>query len=241
MKWLKNILNVLLLGTLFFLLGFTAVQQEEYPCQGVSIVLEDETSSFVTKGEVLLIINSLVDSIEGLPLKELPLYEIEKTIEQHALIKSAEAFILPNGELNVRLEQKQPVVRVQNGQGKSYYLDVEGKPFPLSRNYTERLMIANGNIMDSMDVAAVSKVANHIHQDEFLSAQIMQLHMNENKEIELIPRVGNHIILLGSVVEMEDKFDKLMLFYRKGVQQTGWNQYSIINLKYKDQLVCVKR
>lgn len=241
MNWLKKILNILLLGVLFFLLGFTAVQQEEYPCQGVSIALEDETSSFITKGEVLLIINSLVDSIEGLPLKQLPLYEIETTIEQHALIKSAEAFILLNGELKVRLEQKQPVVRVQDGQGKSYYLDVEGNPFPLSRNYTERLMIANGNIMDSMDLAAVSKVANHIRQDEFWSAQIMQLHMNKNQEIELIPRVGNHIILLGSVVEMEDKFDKLMLFYRKGVQQTGWNQYSIINLKYQDQLVCVKR
>lgn len=232
---------MLALGALFFLLGFTAVQQEKYPCQGVSISLEDEASSFVTKGEILLIINSLVDSVDGLPLKELPLYEIEKTIEQHALVKSAEAFVLPNGELKVSLAQKQPVVRVQNGQGKSYYLDVEGKPFPLSRNYTERLMIANGNIMDSMDVAAVSKVANHIHQDEFWKAQIMQLHMNENKEIELIPRVGNHTILLGSAVEIEDKFEKLMLFYRKGVQQTGWNQYSMINLKYKDQLVCVKQ
>ena len=62
-----------------------------------------------------------------------------------------------------------------------------------------------------------------------------------NKEIELIPRVGNHIILLGSEEEMEAKFEKLMLFYKKGVQQTGWNQYSIINLKYKNQLVCVKR
>ena len=69
----------------------------------------------------------------------------------------------------------------------------------------------------------------------------MQLHINENKEIELIPRVGNHIILLGSDEGLEAKFEKLMLFYQKGVQQIGWNQYSTINLKYKDQLVCLKR
>tara|TARA_B100001115_G_C15822612_1_gene409219 strand:+ start:181 stop:906 length:726 start_codon:yes stop_codon:yes gene_type:complete len=241
MNWLRNIFNVCFLGVLFFLLAFTNVQQDAYPCKGVSITLENEAASFVTRGEVLQIINSLIDSIDGLPLNELPLYEMEKTIEQHALIKAAEVFVLPNGELNVTVAQKEPLVRVQNAQGKSYYLDIEGKPFPLSRNYTQRLMVANGNIIDSVDIAVVCKVAKYIYQNEFWKAQIMQLYINDNKEIELIPRVGNHIILLGSEEEMETKFEKLMLFYQKGVQQTGWNKYSIINLKYKNQLVCVKR
>ena len=241
MNWLRNIFNVCLLGGLFFLLAFTNVQQDAFPCQGVSVALENEATSFVTRGEVLQMINSLVDSIVGLPLNELPLYEIEKTIEQHALIKVAEVFVLPNGELKVTVTQKEPLVRVQNAMGKSYYLDIEGKPFPLSRNYTQRLMVANGNIIDSVDIAVVSKVAKYIHQNEFWKAQIMQLHINDNKEIELIPRVGNHIILMGSEEEMESKFEKLMLFYQKGVKQTGWNHYSIINLKYRNQLVCVKR
>ena len=241
MNWLRNIFNVCLLGGLFFLLAFTNIQQDEYPCKGVSIALQNEANSFVTRGEVLQIINSLVDSIDGLPLSALPLYEMEKTIEQHALIKAAEVFVLPNGELTVTVTQKEPLVRVQNAQGKSYYLDIEGKPFPLSRNYTQRLMVANGNIIDSVDVEVVSKVAKYIYQNEFWKAQIMQLYINDNKEIELIPRVGNHIILLGSEEEMEAKFEKLMLFYQKGVQQTGWNQYSIINLKYKNQLVCIKK
>ena len=52
-------------------------------------------------------------------------------------------------------------------------------------------------------------------KNEFWKAQIIQLHMNDDKEIELIPRVGNHIILLGSEEEMEAKFEKLMLFYKK--------------------------
>ncbi len=241
MRWLRNIFNICLLGGLFFLLAFTSAQHDAYPCKGVSITLKNEATSFITRGEVFQIINSLVDSIDGLPLNELPLYEMEKTIEQHALIKTAEVFVLPSGELTVTVTQKEPLIRVQNAQGKSYYLDIEGKSFPLSRNYTQRLMIANGNIIDSVDVAVVSKVARYIHQNEFWKAQIMQLHINENKEIELIPRVGSHIILLGSEEKMEDKFEKLMLFYQKGVQQTGWNQYSIINLKYKNQLVCIKR
>ena len=159
MNWLRNIFNVCLLGGLFFLLAFTNVQQDAFPCQGVSVALENEATSFVTRGEVLQMINSLVDSIVGLPLNELPLYEIEKTIEQHALIKVAEVFVLPNGDLKVTVTQKEPLVRVQNAMGKSYYLDIEGKPFPLSRNYTQRLMVANGNIIDSGRPSAARKSA----------------------------------------------------------------------------------
>ena len=241
MRWLINIFNASLICGLIFLLAFTSVKQDSSPCNGVTIKLENEATSFVTKGEVLQIINSLVDSIDGLPLDELPLYEMEKTIEQHALIKTAEVFVLPNGQLIVKVKEKEPVVRLQNTQGKSYYLDEEGNLFPLSSNHTQRIMIANGNITDSVDVSVISKISNYIHQNEFWKAQIMQLHINANKEVELIPRVGNHIILLGSEEEMEEKFEKLLLFYQKGIQQTGWNKYSIINLKYKNQLVCVKR
>ena len=116
MSWLKNIFNLCLLAGLFFLLAFSNFQQDALPCKGVTITLENEATSFVTRGEVLQIINSLVDSV-GLPLNEFPLYEIEKTIEQHAQIKAAEVFVLPNGVLTVIVTQKEPLVRLQNTHG----------------------------------------------------------------------------------------------------------------------------
>lgn len=241
MQWLKGILNASVLVGLAFLLSFTEKQQESLACKGVSIQLDNEATSFINRGEVLLILNSLVDSVEGLPLSELPLYEIEQTIEQHALVATAEAYVLPNGSLRISLKQKEPIVRVKNTSDKEFYLTDEAKPFPLSRNYTERVLIANGYVEDSTDVAAIAQIASFIVKDAFWKAQITQLYMNESKEIELIPRVGNHTILLGKAELLEEKMEKLMLFYTKGVSQTGWNNYQLINLKYKNQIVCVKR
>jgi len=40
---------------------------------------------------------------------------------------------------------------------------------------------------------------------------------------------------------LEEKFENLKLFYSEGVKQTGWRKYKEINLKYKNQIVCVKR
>lgn len=240
-RWLKGILNVCMLVGLVFLLSFTEQRQENLACKAVSIHLDKEATSFINRGEVLLILNSLVDSIEGLPLSQLPLYEIEQTIEQHALVAVAEAYVLPDGSFNVSLTQKEPIVRVKNISDKEFYLTDAGKPFPLSRNYTQRVLVANGHVEDSTDIAMVTRVAAFIENDTFWKAQITQIYMNESKEIELIPRVGNHTILLGSVELLEKKMEKLMLFYTKGVSQTGWNNYQLINLKYKNQIVCVKR
>jgi cell division protein FtsQ len=52
--------------------------------------------------------------------------------------------------------------------------------------------------------------------------------------------VGNHRILLGQIEYYRENLEKLKLFYEKGLNQMGWNQYSIINLKYKNQVVCTK-
>ena len=70
---------------------------------------------------------------------------------------------------------------------------------------------------------------------------IVQIYVDEKNNVELIPRVGNHNIILGDASDLENKLEKLMIFYKKGLSKTGWNEYSTINLKYKNQIVCTKR
>ena len=65
--------------------------------------------------------------------------------------------------------------------------------------------------------------------------------MNEEKEFELIPSVGNHSVLIGDVNDLGEKFSKLKIFYREGLNHTGWSQYSEINLKYRNEVYCTKR
>jgi cell division protein FtsQ len=82
---------------------------------------------------------------------------------------------------------------------------------------------------------------NHIEDDSFWSAQIDQIHVDGNSEINLIPRVGNHLVHLGTIENVEDKLRNLGAFYEKVLPEVGWNKYRIINLEYKDQIVCKKR
>ena len=84
-------------------------------------------------------------------------------------------------------------------------------------------------------------LANFVEKNSFWKAQISQIFVNENGDFELTPRVGGHIIIFGSSANLEGKFENLMTFYKKGLRRTGWNEYSVINLKFKNQVVCTKR
>ena len=84
-------------------------------------------------------------------------------------------------------------------------------------------------------------LASYVNKDKFLRSQIIQVYINKEGEIELVPRVGNHIIVLGDVNDLDEKFEKLMIFYKKALGYAGWNNYKTINLKYNNQIVCVKK
>ncbi|MCC7233328.1 MAG: cell division protein FtsQ, partial [Bacteroidia bacterium] len=87
----------------------------------------------------------------------------------------------------------------------------------------------------------VFRVADFLQNHPFWEAQIEQIYVNEKGELELIPRVGSHSVLIGEGKDLEKKFENLFLFYKEGLNKTGWNQYSIINLKYENQVVCTKK
>ncbi len=88
----------------------------------------------------------------------------------------------------------------------------------------------------------IYEVANYIKNDTLLNSLITQAYINKEREIELYPAIGNQKILFGTGTDIADKFEKLKIFYTQGLNSVnGWDRYSTINLKYKNQVVCIKK
>ncbi|MFT6138169.1 MAG: cell division protein FtsQ [Salibacteraceae bacterium] len=104
-----------------------------------------------------------------------------------------------------------------------------------------KLELEEENLTGAAQLKQLFDLARFITNDKFWNSQISQIFVNKNNDVEMIPRVGNHTIVLGEATELEEKFQKLLIFYKKGLNNTGWNNYSNINLKYKNQVVCTKR
>jgi cell division protein FtsQ len=226
---------------LIILFRFSYNKQKSSLCKQVIIEISDFDNSLITIDEVKDILTNVEKNIDSIPVSNIPFFEIEQSLENHCYIKNAEVYYDSFGNINVVVENKVPIVRIHKANGDDFYLNEDGYKFPVSSNFTKNVLVASGFIVDSLDLKSILKVSRFVCKNSLWNSQITQVYINNQKEIELIPRVGNHTIILGDVDRLDEKFENLKLFYSQGVKQTGWRKYKEINLKYKNQIVCVKR
>lgn len=262
---IKKVLNISLwvLCSLGFLLilGFVNYSQDQVVCEDIEINIDHSNGNyFVEKEDINAMVYHEIDTVVGRPISAINSDRLEYKISNHPSVAKAEIYKIINGKLIIDVKQRTPIVRIFNQQGESFYIDSTGRIMPPSPNYTSRVLIANGfiqdsfigvhqenarNVSDTLETRSyideVFTFAEFIRKDKFWNAQIEQLYVNKDFEIELIPRVGNHRIVFGDALSIQEKFNKLKVFYFKGLNKTGWNEYSIINLKYANQVVCTKR
>ena len=251
---LYSVIGLVVLATLGFVDGTTATLKSK----DLTINIDHHSGNYFVLEEDIRELFYDLGFEEGKLINDIDIRQLEKMLQKYPSVLNAEVYATIDGHLSADITQRKPVLRVFNDKGGSYYIDEEGLLMPLSRKYTSRVMVASGNIMETYaasyhqnlnelpeDTASVLrdiyKLASFIHQDPFWSAQIIQLHVTPQKEIEMVPRVGNHKILLGQVNDLPEKFSKLRTFYDEGLSKTGWNEYGYINLKFKNQVVCNKR
>jgi len=186
----------------------------------------------------------------GKKITSLNIPKFENRLFENKLISRAQVFTDMNGVVNVNIKQREPILRIIKPDGSGFYIDKNGLKMPISERFTARVMIANGNIFESYSskdsiqsfvCKELYKIATYVDKDAFWKAQIEQIFVTAESSIVLIPKVGDHVIILGDAQDMEEKFSKLMLFYNEGLSKVGWNKYKSINLSYKGQIVCVKR
>jgi cell division protein FtsQ len=257
MKVIKKILISIPALYLIIMPGYLAQMTDSMPCGGINISIEDSSEyHFVSKREIADLIFRNNTKVIGQPIRDLALPIIEGRIAQLIELKEAEVYTTIDGVLHVSVDQRDPVMRVI-ADGGDYFVDEDGIVVPGRGLYTPRLHIVEGNIritgpmlngVSILDTSVknsilkdVYQLVNYINNDNLWSAQIDQIYVDNDDEIDLIPRLGNNIIHLGTTENFEGKLRNLEAFYRKVLPVVGWNKYDLINLEFKDQIVCRKR
>ena len=256
MRIIKHILIWLGLTIyLFIMLAFVEKEQEDILCRQIRININDSLEvGFVTSDQIMDIIHPDPATLLGKPIHTINIGDLEDKLHKIRSIRTAEVYYTVEGHLTVDINQRKPLVRIIDNSGASYCIDTEGYLIPLTGQYVPHLLIANGNIKtidrkvshisdlkNNEILGDIFRLSNHLNEDAFLLAQVVQVYVNSKNEFELIPRVGSHVILLGDMNEFEARLKKLRTLYEQGFSTVGWNQFEIINLKYENQVVCTKR
>ena len=243
---IKKILSILAVLAFAGYLVYSAVAMTDRHediriCRGIDLHISDSLNYGLIDGDMVtsLLQERGLDPV-GLSLDRIDIEGIESVLLRHPLVGRAQCYKTAGNMLRINISGKVPLVRVLNNRGQDFYVDSRGEiltqhslavQLPVATGYIDR-KFASGDLLD---------VVNAIDRSEFWKAQVEQINVTREGQIELVPRVGDHLLILGTAQDVENKLKRLENFYRKGLDNVGWNKYRSISVAYENQVVCKKR
>ncbi len=242
-------------------LRYAAEARAGIRCQEVRVDIARQGGTvYLQERDVLAWLGEHGLRIDGKPMAGLSPSHVESVLRQNPFVQEAQVYATEDGVVHLDVWQRNPVLKVLNRKQELFQIDAQGVEMPDNPGYRSRLRVASGHIPFSpefgSDVSALPDTAAramlkvlfrinaYLDSDPLWNALFEQIYVTSSGEIELIPKVGGQIVELGKVEGMEDLSDKmfrLKLFYQKGMSQEGWEKYSVLNLKYRNQLVATCR
>lgn len=239
-KILLLVVIVVLAG--YFIAAITVLNQpkEGQLCEQVDIAIEDSVEHcLINEKDIERYLIRKKVYPKGKLLQQVDLLELESVLKESPYIDQATCYKTATGAICIQVKSRQVILHVISDSGENYYLDHLGNPVPKSAYYAN-MPIVTGKVSKQYAKQKLTTLGKMIQNDPFWNQQIEQIHVLENGKLELIPRVGEHSILLGEPKDFRAKLERLRIFYEKGISQVGWNKYSEISLEYKDQIICTK-
>ncbi len=246
MKLLKQILLsvLLLLVAAYLVVAVTTFNRKQHAvvCRQVELVLKDSLyGGLVTQTELLSMLEKEGIRPVGEELDLIPTQKVERILLENPLIQQVECYKTPGGTLRVEVTQRTPILRVMSDGGDNYYIDNHGTVMPANAKSTAHLVVATGSIEKSFAMRNLYKFGVFLQRNSFWNAQIEQIHVLPKGNVELVPRVGDHLIYLGKLENYEEKLSRVKAFYEKGLNRVGWNKYARIDVEFSNQIICTKR
>jgi len=211
----------------------------------------DNNIYLVTKpvlGEMLR--KKFKDKFKGQTIENLDMTLIESTIEHNDFVKDAQVYVDARNIMHIKVQQRNPILRVISQNESSFYIDEDGVKIPFQRKAVIRLPVLTGDLPVYKTRLAndpksfysdIFKLTKAIEADPFMSSLAEQILVDEQKDLCIMPKIGNHKIIFGNADNVEKKFKKLEIFYMKAMPKDGWKIYKEINLKFKNQVIAKKQ
>lgn len=235
---------VLLLVSAYLIVAVTAFNRKPKAavCSDLELVIKDTVyAGFITKKEVLSMLRKEKLDPVGRDLDEVRTDRLEEVLSAHPLIDRVECYKTPSGKVCTEVSQRIPIMRVMSSRGNNYYLDNKGTIMPPGAKCVAHVPLATGHIEKSFAMEKLYKFGVFLQQNPFWDAQIEQIYICADQTVELVSRVGDHLIYLGELKDYDRKLDRLKEFYQKALNKVGWNKYSRINVEFDNQIICTKR
>ena len=237
-------------GGLLTLLIAAISKKNREDCTDYTITIKNSAENlFIDANDIRKLLKSGAGfEIKGKKISEIDLKKLEQVLRNNVWIRKAEMWFDNKNVLHVEVYEREPIARIFTTAGNTFYIDSTEKKLPLSDRLTARVPVFTGFIdkkvysaKDRFLLTEVKNIATYIKNDPFWMSQVSQIGITPERNFELSPVVGSHLIKLGNGKDLEKKFSRLMIFYKQVLAQKGFDAYSTIDVQYAGQVVGTRR
>jgi len=200
------------------------------------IYIHDSSNLFITKDSIKSAVIEIITT-KNIHKSSVHLKALEFELNKIELVRKSDVFIDVNGTMVVNIQQRMPIARFFDNKS---YLDEDGLVMPKSKYYSARVPVIKGyaNTQDQLDL--IYKLSNYIKDDKFLSQSATEILIDSNSNFSIKLRDYRFKILIGQLNNLDLKIKNFKAFYINASANQILNKYSVINLQFDNQVVCVK-
>ena len=212
---------------------FAHLRNNKRLVEKVAIHFEPQEARFLSAAFVDKLLIQNKGALPWKPKDSLVLSMLETFLEKNTYVDNAEVFHFQQGILGVSIQEKKAVVRVQTSN--PYYLDKSGDLFPISKNYTPKVPLFMGTLKEPQKQHLLSLI-DQFNADPFLRDELASIHYRSDSYFIGLRSYGFEIEL-GTLGRMSEKLSKLKVFCAYHDNHPMERKYTLINLKFKNQVV----
>lgn len=245
---IKTFFWLVLMAALFGVTLMAARFQAEEVITGVEaeVLLLEKGNNLILPEDIVKAVVKKFGPLENFPIDLVDMRSIEQFLATSPYVKEAYVFLGVNGKLNLSIRQRMPVMRIVDNGGKHWYIDADTVRMPVSRNFTARVPLVNGNFPSTADVKTwpietLFDITMILQEDEFMGSLIDQIYVETKSKVWLVPRLGPSKILITCESDLENQADRIKTFYKEALPSIGWDTYEYIDTRFAGQIVGKKR
>jgi len=226
-----------LLLVIIGLYAFSSQRSERKKVNGMAVEFLGDQNLYITQATVNKLLIQKFGGLENMPKEKLVLNTMEKVLQANKMVKNAQVYLTVDGKLKSKIVQRKPIGRVEAKT--KFYVDDDGKRMPLSSSHSARVPIITGKITGE-SLEDVYEILKYINEDEFLRKNVIGIHIEDIDKYQLKFRLENFVVNLGSIENLEEKFNNFKAFYAKANKDETLEKYAIVSLEFNNQVVCTK-
>src|SRR5687767_6309377 len=210
------------------------------------VLLLDKGNNLILPEDIVKTVIKKFGPLEKLPIDLVDMRSIEQFLLTSPYVKEASVFLGASGVLTLSIRQRMPIMRIVDNGGTHWYVDADTVRMPVSRNFTARVPLVNGNFPMTTDIRkwpieTVFNVTMLLQEDDFMRSLVDQIYVEANDRICLVPRLGPSKIIITAAADLEDQAERIQKFYKKALPSIGWDTYEYSDTRFAGQVVAKKR